>query len=415
MENAEVKQALDTVKAAFEEFKRERNTQIDEIKKGVNDPLREAKIAKIEADLAKYEGVNQKITVAAEEAKAAKAYAEELEAKFNRAQFGAAGIEKPEEKETRERKAAFVGYLRKGVERMTADEQKSLVASNDTAGGYLQTPEMIQEIIKAEVLVSPVRSIVNVRTTGAGSTWQPKRTSVSSASWVAEIQTRAESTNPGYGLIEIPVHEMTAEHYVSMRMLEDSFVNIEGEINQEFGEQFAVLEGAAVVSGNGVGKPLGFLDAGAGVSSVNSGTATTIADASGQANGVVALFHAIKTAYAQNGVWAFNRKTLGSIRKLQDTTKRYLWEPSLVAGAPSTILGNRYVELPDMPDEGAGTFPIAFGDFRRAYTMVDRLAVAVVRDPYTKASAGQVKFVARKRVGGQVVLAEALLLLKCST
>jgi HK97 family phage major capsid protein len=40
--------------------------------------------------------------------------------------------------------------------------------------------------------------------------------------------------------------------------------------------------------------------------------------------------------------------------------------------------------------------------------------MSVLRDPFTKASVGQVKFLARRRVGGQVVLAEALRLLKCA-
>jgi HK97 family phage major capsid protein len=62
----------------------------------------------------------------------------------------------------------------------------------------------------------------------------------------------------------------------------------------------------------------------------------------------------------------------------------------------------------------SNAFPIAFGDFRRGYTMVDRISMAMLRDPYTKASQGQVKFVARRRVGGQVVLAEAIRVLKCS-
>lgn len=64
-----------------------------------------------------------------------------------------------------------------------------------------------------------------------------------------------------------------------------------------------------------------------------------------------------------------------------------------------------------MEHAGAG---IAYGDFRRAYTMVDRIRLSVLRDPYTRGNVGQVKFVARRRVGGQVVLAEAIRKLKCA-
>ena len=68
-----------------------------------------------------------------------------------------------------------------------------------------------------------------------------------------------------------------------------------------------------------------------------------------------------------------------------------------------------------MPSEGSGTFPVAFGDFRRAYMIVDRVAMAVLRDPFTQATTGNVRYVARRRVGGQVILPEAIVKLKCST
>jgi len=87
----------------------------------------------------------------------------------------------------------------------------------------------------------------------------------------------------------------------------------------------------------------------------------------------------------------------------------------VAGGVPGTILGCPYFEVPDMPAIGANSYPIAFGDFERCYTLVDRISLAVVRDPYSKASAGQVRFVGRRRVGGQVVLAEAAALLQCHT
>ena len=81
----------------------------------------------------------------------------------------------------------------------------------------------------------------------------------------------------------------------------------------------------------------------------------------------------------------------------------------------STILGYPYVEATDMPDIGAGAYPIAFGDFRRAYMIVDRVALAVLRDPFTQATTGNVRYIARRRVGGQVVQAEAIIKQKVSS
>ena len=61
------------------------------------------------------------------------------------------------------------------------------------------------------------------------------------------------------------------------------------------------------------------------------------------------------------------------------------------------------------------SYPIAYGDFARAYTLVDRLAMSLQRDNLTQATSGNVRFLFWKRVGGAVTLAEAIRKLKCST
>jgi HK97 family phage major capsid protein len=88
--------------------------------------------------------------------------------------------------------------------------------------------------------------------------------------------------------------------------------------------------------------------------------------------------------------------------------------PGIALGRPNTIDGDPYVEVPDMPNEGAGTTPVAYGDFARGYNLVDRIAMEMLRDPYTQATSGNVRFIFRRRLGGQVVLAEAIRKLTCS-
>jgi HK97 family phage major capsid protein len=122
------------------------------------------------------------------------------------------------------------------------------------------------------------------------------------------------------------------------------------------------------------------------------------------------LVHAIKTEYGRNAIFAFNRTTLGAIRKLKDTAGQYIFQPGMsgIAGVPNTILGYPYVEMPDMADVASSAKCIVFGDFRAAYTIVDRIQLSILRDPFTQATSGNVRYVARKRVGGQVVLPEAI-------
>lgn len=312
---------------------------------------------------------------------------------------------------TPERKA-FMSFLKYGAERMPGEEAKALIVSDDTRGGYLAPAEFQAEVIKNVVQFSPVRQAARIGSTGAGSVILPKRTGTPTANWVGETEDRT-GTEAAYGQIEIPVWESAAYVDVSLQLLEDAAINVEAEIASDLAEEFARLEGVAFVSGNGVKKPTGFLTT-AGVGENNSGSAATIADADGQANGLISLMYALKAPYRSTGVWMMNGTTLGSVRKLKDGDKNYIWQPGIQAGEPGTIFGRPVVEVPDMPSEGAGLYPIAFGDWNQAYRIYDRVGMSILRDPYTQATKGQVRFHARRRVGADTVKTEAFRKLKCS-
>lgn len=316
---------------------------------------------------------------------------------------------------------AYFDYLRHGTrdeptpgsEALTREEMKALTVGTDPTAGYLAPVEYAREIIKGEVEFSPLRTIARVRPTSRRAVQMPKRTGTFGAVWTAEAGARAETTGLSYGLEEFPTHEMYALVDVSEQMMEDSEFSLEEELQQEFSEQFAVTEGAAFVTGNGVGKPEGLLQH-AEVTETSSGSAASIGDASGQADGLIDLYHGLKTAYAVNGSWLLNRATLSEVRKLKDSQNNYIWQPGLASGVANTILGQPYVEVPDMPDVAANAYPIVFGDLRRGYVIVDRVNLSVLRDPFTQATSGNIRFIARRRVGGQVVLAEAIRKLKVS-
>jgi len=314
---------------------------------------------------------------------------------------------------------AYFDYLRHGTrdepnarrDALSREDMKALTVGADPTAGYLAPVEYAREIIKGEVEFSPLREVARIRQTARRAVQIPRRRGQFAAVWTAESGTRSETEGLSYGLEEIPTHELYALVDVSEQMMEDSEFDLEAELAQEFAEQFAVAEGAALVAGDGAGKPEGLLQA-AEVSESNSGSAASIADANGQADGLIDLYHGVKTGYAVRGVWLLNRATLGAVRKLKDGQNNYVWQPGLANGVPNTILGQPYVEVPDMPDVAPDATPIAFGDLRRGYTIVDRISLSVLRDPFTQATSGNVRFIARRRVGGQVVLPEALRKLK---
>jgi len=344
---------------------------------------------------------------------------DELDTKLNRRPAPQLTPEQEVSAKSKAHKAAFLNFCRYGLEGMSAEE-KGLLAKDMIPGEkkalssgqgveYLASPEISNELIKGVVEFSPIRSIARVRATSAKSVKIRKRTGTFAAAWVAKTGTRSETTGLTYGLEEVPTHELYALVDVPFEDLEDSDFNLESELSMEFAEQFGVAEGKSAVTGDAVGELEGLLT-NAAMAYTPSGDANLIT-----ADGVIQLYFDVKDAYARNGTFVVKRGTLGSLRKLKDTTNQYLWQPGLAGTLPSTLLDRPYVEAVDMPAIAANAFPVLFGDFRRGYVIIDRVQIAVTRDPFTQASSGAVRFHARKRAGGQVVNAEAIRKLKIAT
>ena len=405
MVEQEIKSAVEQLGTAFEEFKKTHQEELKQIKsKGSADVITSEKLARIEKSLDQLEEVNQKVTKA-------KLAQDANEEKLNKIEtiVSRPGFDISAKADHSMEKKVFDKWLRDGKEALSPEEVKVLTASNDNTAGYLAPPEYVQELIKGIVEISPIRSIARVRSTTNRSVQIPKRTSTFAATFVAEQGTRSETTGYQVGMEEIPTHELYALVDISEQELEDSVFNLEQEMTSEFTEQFAKAEGNAFVSGNSVGKPEGI------VTNSSVGVTASGVSASLNANSLISLYHAVKPDYSRNGTFVMNRSTLAAVRKLQDGSGQYVFQAgfSLQVGVPNTILGAPYVEATDVADVGASTKPIYFGDFRRGYLIVDRVSMSIMRDPFTQATSGNVRYIARRRIGGQVILPEAIQILQC--
>ena len=300
---------------------------------------------------------------------------------------------------------AFEAFIRRGQDRMTADEIRSLRTGDDTQGGILAPAEFIPELQRNVVLFSPVRAAANVRAIGSGTATLPKRTGGMTAQWVGDTEDRP-STDVTFGAASYEVAELTCFVDVPNSLLEDSAFDIAALLAFEFGEEFGAKEGAAFVAGNGVKKPTGFMmDAGLGYTP--SGHASQVT-----ADGLIDLYYGLATPYRANAVWAMNSTTTAAVRKLKNGSGDYLWQDAFSANTPPTILGRPVIEMPDMPSIGAGAFPVVFGDFSMGYRIFDRVPLSLLRDPYSMATKGMTRFHGRRRVAGGVGKAEALRKLK---
>ncbi|TVR11949.1 MAG: phage major capsid protein [Salinarimonadaceae bacterium] len=379
-----------------------------ETKSATDDPQDEGGVEKALADLtsefkARSDALALEVKGAKDEAKAAKDRADALELRLNRPGGGAGG-------ETPIEAKAFGVYLRKGRDFLADDESKSLRIADDVAGGYLRAPDdFVGEVLKQLVEFSPVRQVARVTQIGVSGARMPKRTGTPTARWVDETEDRSE-TEMAYGQVLIPTHEAACFIDVSQQLLEDAAFNVDAEVAQDLAEEFARLEADAFVLGNGLKKPMGFM-ADAEVPFVRTGHASNF-PTSHPGDVLVDVFYGLKSAYARNGTWGMNRRTMAVVRKMKDGQGQYLWQEGLAAGQPPTLLGRPVVEMPEMDDIGAGKEPIVFGDFNAGYRVIDRVALALLRDPYTQATKGLVRMHARRRTGGAVVKPEALVKLR---
>ena len=319
----------------------------------------------------------------------------------------------------REHKSAFEAYVRQGESgALRALETKALSAGSNADGGYLVPAELEHEIGARLAVISPIRAISSVREISGNVYKKPFMTAGPATGWVGESDARAQTTSPTLDALSFPAMELYAMPAATATLLDDSAVNIDEWIASEVELTFAVQEGAAFVNGDGSNKPKGFLNYTAvangswtwgNLGYVASGSAGAF-PASNPSDVLVDTIYALKAGYRQNGTFVMNRKTQAAIRKFKDSGGAYLWQPPAQAGGRASLMTFPLIEAEDMPDIGANSLSIAFGDFRRGYLIVDRVGVRVLRDPYS--AKPYVLFYTTKRVGGGVQDFDAIKLVK---
>lgn len=326
-------------------------------------------------------------------------------------------------------KKAVDRYMRTGQEVFNGEhlreiEAKALTSERSPDGGFLVHPEYDTGPVERYLMkMVAMRRIAQVRTISAFEFVKPMNQGGAVGGWVGERQARTETATPTLGELRVPTQELWAKPSASQRLLDDAAVDMEGWLADEVNITFAEMEDAGFISGTSVQQPDGLLgNSGRFVADASwtpgklgyivTGGASDFAS-TGPMDALIDLMTALKGGYRANASFLMNRLTIGKIRKFKDTTGQYLWQPSTQAGQPASLLGYPCEESDAMPDIGANAFPIAFGDFKRGYLIVDRVGIRVLRDPYSDKP--NVQFYTTKRVGGGVQNDEAIKLLKVST
>jgi len=439
MELSEIKSLVEKTGEAFEAFKKSND---ENLKK--RDVVIEEKMARIEGDLDK--AVEAKAALERQIA-AEKKEREDLELRLSKlgtkgtgddrfdvelksfndalkasAKDRQAAYEPVDADGYRAYKSAFRSFMAKDARLLTADEIKTLSVGSDPDGGYLVTPDTGGRIVTKVYETSEMRQIASSMTISSDKLEGIEDLGEAGAGYAGESAQGSDTTTPQVGKWSIPVWIIDSEPKATQSILDDASVDVEAWLSGKVSDKFARFENAEFVNGatkiRGIASYTTAADSGSGVTwgtigHIATGTSgafgTTVAT---QADKLIDLMGLLKNAYLSNARWVTNRAVLTLIRKFKigATTDAYVWSPGLGVGIPETILGFPVSRMEDMPAVAANSLSLAFGDFRTAYQIVDRIGIRVLRDPYT--AKPFVKFYTTKRTGGGVVNFEAIKFLK---
>ncbi len=311
--------------------------------------------------------------------------------------------------------AAFAPYMRARSDgAMSQKIQAAMQTGSDPDGGYLVPVTTSSRIITKVYETSALRDIATVEPIGGKELVIPRdEGEFGYGGWVGETTTPSETTTSTFGESKIAAHEMYAEPRVTQAMLEDGGFDIEAYVARKVGEKMGRIEATAFFTGTGVNQPRGLLTYATGttpgyIEQIVSGAATAVT-----ADGLYDLVFSLKDYYLTNARFVMKRLTVRDIMKLKDGDGNYIWQMGdITKGQPSALLNYPVTRAEDMTTVGASALAIAFGDFKAAYTIVDRLGITLLRDNLT--AKPYVKFYNRRRVGGDVVNFEAIKLQKIS-
>ena len=336
---------------------------------------------------------------------------DELEVKLQRP--GAGQAVNDEEKTQKALQAKYMDFVRRGDQVFTEEERKAFTTQDDPNAGFLVPKPTYKRIIELAQPFTPIRQLANVEAISKGNSHEVliEKANLSIAE-TSETGSRSETKTVSdanwLGKITIFTHEMYAQPMMTQTMVDDSGYDIEKFITERLSKRFGVTESKWFIDGNGNDQAEGILT-NADVSRYINGHATVLS-----ASALIAMTYDLHEAYEPNASFVMKRATIGLLRAMKDAvTGTFVWQPPFSASAPSTILGYPYYQCADMPAVDTGTYPILFGDFKEAYTIVDKKSISILRDPYS--SKPYIIIYATRRVGGKTVQPAALRKLHMAT
>lgn len=304
---------------------------------------------------------------------------------------------------------AFARYMRQGMANLENEDRKVLNAGfqqapqnaagvgTGSAGGYTVPPAFRQKIVERLLYVASMRQLAEVITTdtGANIPWPTVDDTANEGAILAE-NTQVTEQDVAFGQASLDAYMYTSKLVrVSLQLLQDSAFDIDTWLPKVLGGRIGRIQNRHFTVGTGVSQPDGIITS-ASVGVTAAGVAAVTYDE------LVDLTDSLDPAYLESGNARFmmSQSARKLLRKLKDSQNRPLWEPSLQAGTPDTLMGygltlNNYMSAP-----ATGVKSIGFGDIREAYVIRDVSDFALMRLTERYADYLQVGFLGFQRSDG---------------
>ena len=401
-------EAVDQIGSTVSEYQKTNDERLEALSKGLDGRARELEQKLIKMD----EGLDNAIT-------AKKAAEAELEKQRSRIEMLEALAERPrgtpEEVARKEYADTFFKGLREGFQNQDVNTKLRTLAQKDVtlasnAGGGFALPKEIGATVDA-LLLKQSEIVANVKNIRVGTSDYQELVSIhgGTSGWVSETGTRSATGTPNLRSQKPTWGELYAYPQVSEWSIQDIQFNVAEWLTNDVSEGMAQALSTAIWNGNGSSKPTGMTNTAPVLtddyaSPLRAAAAYEyiVVGSSPQAlksDDIINLVYQLNPRYRSMAKFAMNTVTQGHVRKMKDTNGQYLWQPSLQAGQPDRLLGYEVFTWEDMGNPTTGNaFPVAFGDFSRAYLLTSRTELMIQSESIT--NPGYVRFYVRRRYGG---------------
>lgn len=286
---------------------------------------------------------------------------------------------------------AFQAFARRGINGINAEQRdmleghfvsansaefRALSVGTSAAGGYTVPPGFRDTLVETMKWYGAVRDVATVVNSDNGAPLQwPTFNGTAQIGRILAENTQVTQTDPVFGTATLNAYMYDSDLVlVPYQFLQDTNIDVEAFLARILGERIARIQNQHFTTGTGTAQPLGIQTNATSAVTLATGNTTTLTYA-----GLLALVHGVDPAYRQGGQFMLSDAALMAGRSILDADGRPLWQPSIQAGAPDTLLGYGVVINNDMPAPAAGVKSVLFGDFRRGYIIRDITGITVMR------------------------------------